>query len=127
MSNQIKFLDKLSLVNYKNILRTNPGITIFKIGATWCGPCKKIEPALEAIIPQMPSNIYIFEIDVDASPDIYSFLKNKRIINGIPAILLYENSNDTMYPDDLVIGSDINQINSFFERCYNKANEMNAT
>ena len=25
-------------------LESNPGIVIIKLGATWCQPCKKIEP-----------------------------------------------------------------------------------
>ncbi len=27
-----------------DMLQENPGLILIKLGATWCGPCKKIEP-----------------------------------------------------------------------------------
>ena len=56
-------------------------------------------------------------IDVDENFEVYGFLKNKRRINGIPAMLCFYKGNTSYIPDDATAGSDVNQTNAFFERC----------
>lgn len=104
-------------------LQDNPGVVIIKFGAEWCGPCKKIESLVKQCMQQAPANVQCAIIDVDESLEIYSFLKTKRVINGIPAILGYYKGNLNYIPDDLVIGSDQNQVISFFHRCYKEADK----
>lgn len=102
-------------------LSTNPGIIIVKFGATWCGPCKTI--AVQAhgfmhdITNKYPSTVTCCDIDVDESFELYATLKHKKMVNGIPAILCWYAGNDTIIPDDSVIGSDLNQIKQMFLRC----------
>lgn len=36
--------------------------------ATWCGPCKKMEPVLDALAAEMP-DLEIVKVDVDANPE----------------------------------------------------------
>lgn len=108
---------------FQEALDTNPGIIIIKFGAEWCGPCKKIESHVKILMNKMPSNVQNYIIDIDTSLEIYSFLKNKKMVNGIPAILAYYNENTSYIPDDAVIGADAVKINEFFERCYKKSNE----
>ena len=40
--------------------------------ATWCGPCKAIAPILEALAGKYKGQIYIYEVDVDAEPELAS-------------------------------------------------------
>ena len=72
---------------------------------------------------KMPSNVQCYIIDIDNSLEVYSFLKNKKMVNGIPAILAYYSENTSHIPDDVVIGADAVKINEFFERSYKKALE----
>jgi hypothetical protein len=39
------------------------------------------------------------------------------MVNGIPALLCYKKSNATYIPDDIVTGSDPQQLHQFFTRC----------
>jgi thiol-disulfide isomerase/thioredoxin len=115
-----------SLENLNSMLKClqdNPGVFIIKLGAEWCGPCKKIESLVTQCMQQAPANVQCAIIDVDESLEIYSFLKTKRVINGIPAILGYYKGNLNYIPDDLVIGSDQNKVISFFQRCYKEADK----
>ena len=35
----------------------------------------------------MPENVICADIDIDENFDVYTFLKSKRMVNGIPAVL----------------------------------------
>lgn len=99
------------------LLDNNPGLIILKLGATWCGPCKTIKPVVDAFFASSPDNVLCCEIDVDESFDLYSFLKSKKMVNGIPVILCYKKGNHTFIPDDSITGSDPSQLDAFFKRC----------
>jgi len=102
---------------FLKLLKVNPGLVIIKLGATWCGPCKKISHIVDAFFASSPSNVICGDIDVDESFDLYSFLESKRMVNGIPAILCYKKGNINFSPDDMVTGSDPNALDAFFKRC----------
>ena len=53
------------------LLQINPGLIIIKLGATWCGPCKKIEPLVNEWLQKMPSNVCKCIIDIDENIDLY--------------------------------------------------------
>jgi thiol-disulfide isomerase/thioredoxin len=104
-------------------LQNNPGVFIMKLGAEWCGPCKRIEGLVKTCMDQAPANVQCAVIDVDEAIEVYGFLKTKRVVNGIPAILGYYQGNLNYIPDDVVIGSDQKQVIAFFQRCYEKAKQ----
>ena len=100
-----------------NMLELNPGLIIIKFGADWCKPCKKIKEPVDLVFSQTPSNIVCCDINVDDCYEIYTFLKGKRMINGIPTILCYKKGNIEYAPDDSFVGADLNALDSFFKRC----------
>lgn len=100
-----------------NMLQVNPGLIIIKFGANWCKPCRKIKEPVENFFSQTPSNILCCDIDVDNCNELYTFLRGKRMINGIPTILCYKKGNHEYSPDDSFSGTDLNSLESFFKRC----------
>jgi thiol-disulfide isomerase/thioredoxin len=99
------------------LLSNNPGLIILKFGAVWCGPCKRIKPVVDGFFATSPENVVCGDIDVDISYDLYSLLKNKKMINGIPAILCYKKGNTSFIPDDMVTGSEPGALHQFFTNC----------
>jgi thiol-disulfide isomerase/thioredoxin len=126
---------ELSRLQFEEILRQNPGNVIVKFGATWCGPCKRIEaqvgqwfdlltkcdkgpkgPSDPSVCEtdQQTSNTLCIAVDVDNSIDLYGAFKSRRQVSGIPAILLFKKGNLSYIPDDMVVGADPRQVNDFF-------------
>ncbi len=95
----------------------NTGLLIIKFGAEWCTPCKKIEADVNFYMNNMPVTATCVLVDIDESFDLYSFLKYKKVVNGIPVILVYEKGNINYLPDQINIGSDKSQLHAFFQKC----------
>ena len=112
-------LRELDKVSFNEILINNPGIFIVKFGAEWCGPCKKIESLVEEKMRLLSDKAKCAIIDIDDNFEIYAALKSKRVVNGIPVILCYRKGNFTHVPNEVIIGADPIQIDTFFNRCTN--------
>jgi thioredoxin 1 len=110
-------LTELTKQSFTENLQNNKGVFIIKFGAEWCGPCKKIEPLVQTKMNELSENATCAIIDIDDNFEIYAALKSKRVVNGIPVILCYKKGNFTHVPDDVVVGADNIQIDTFFHRC----------
>ena len=95
--------------------------TILKLTADWCRPCKTIKVlAMEQvsnIVSRLERPVECYEVNVDNSLDFYAFMKQKKMVNGIPAFLFYKKGNVNYAPDDSVTGANPPDIQAFFARC----------
>ncbi len=112
---------ELSRPQFEELLKNNTGNIIIKFGATWCGPCKRIEAHVgkwfDFLSQNKDSNNFLcIAVDVDDSFDLYGAFKSRRQVSGIPAILHFKQGNLTYIPDNMVMGSDHDQVNEFFKR-----------
>jgi thiol-disulfide isomerase/thioredoxin len=105
--------------DFLNLLRVNTGLIVIKMGADWCKPCKTIKPIVQKFFLSSPDNVICCDINVDDSIDLYSVLKTKRIINGIPVMLAYKKGNVSYFPDASVTGVNPKDIDYFFKECGN--------
>jgi len=120
----LPILTEINNVNhFTEILKENPGQIIVKFGAEWCAPCKKIEKDVKYCFDRMPDTVQCYIIDIDEYLDLYAYLKTKKMVNGIPAILCWNKGNLGYIPDDVVLGSNNEQLKLFFERRNQKALE----
>jgi len=107
-----------SISEFYNILQNNNSAVVIKFGADWCVPCGKIKKHVDSWFEKLNNqrpDMELIYIDVDKSFEIYAFLKTKKMIQGIPAILAYYKGNISFAFDDSVSGTDEMAINTFFE------------
>lgn len=54
--------------------------------ATWCGPCKMMQPVLEETAKQVGSKVKILKVDVDKNPLAASSFQ----VRGVPTLILFQ-------------------------------------
>lgn len=118
----LDFTDEIeSTSDLTELIQNNPGVLVLKMGATWCGPCKKIKDISQKNMVELKETykerVNIIEIDIDDSFELYANLKTKRIVNGIPAILCWFKDNNELRPSDFINDSDPTSVALLFERC----------
>jgi thiol-disulfide isomerase/thioredoxin len=105
----------------KHLSETNYDVTIIKLTAGWCGPCKKIAPYIHMLNKQYKgvSNFEYIEIDVDHALDLYAFFKKMKMANGVPTFLSFKKelyNPDTYYiPYKCITGADSRGLDLFYK------------
>lgn len=97
------------------VLEENPGVVVVKYGATWCKPCKLIEPYLNEKKRTLRPNTAFYELDVDDDFDLYAHLKTKKQVVGVPVLLAFKKGNVTPYADKSITGTNRPDLDYFFE------------
>ena len=54
--------------------------------ATWCGPCKMMQPILEDTAKQVGEKVKIIKVDVDKNPLAASSYQ----VRGVPTLILFQ-------------------------------------
>jgi len=118
---------KLPLVMPENITKTNkPALKKYRttefdsiikgkklvfvdFNATWCGPCKAMQPYVDKIKDTREKEVTVLSIDTDANPELAARYK----INQIPAIYLFKKGK-TLYNE--VGGKDEIALNELVDK-----------
>jgi len=58
---------------------------VVKFGATWCGPCKMIEPILHELEEQYTGKVKFLAVDIDSTT-----IAQKFNIRGVPTMLFFK-------------------------------------
>lgn len=71
---------------FSSIINSNTPVLV-DFYATWCGPCKAMAPAIEAIGKEVQGNARVLKIDVDRNPAVAS----KYQIQAVPTLAIFKN------------------------------------
>ena len=96
-----------SLAAFQQFIRDNP-VVILKAHATWCGPCKRIQPLFEEQYKTLPKGVCIVYVDIDQGPSI----ARKYAIRSVPCMISLYNGQ----PYDVVKGARPQEIVNFFSK-----------
>jgi thioredoxin 1 len=58
--------------------------------ATWCEPCKWVEPVLDEVVKNFSGKILLHKIDIDQQPEV----AREQHILSVPSLLLFKNGKE---------------------------------
>ena len=100
--------------DFQVILESKRDWVIVWFSATWCDPCKKVEPLITPWIERLPDKIAVLHLDYDTNCDVYAALRGKKQVRGIPVLLGYKPGNTTLYADVSCSGILEKDVDAFF-------------
>lgn len=71
---------------FENII-SNEKLTVVDFSATWCGPCKMMEPVLEDAAEKHNGEYRFYQVDVDSADN----LARRFGIMAVPTIITFKN------------------------------------
>jgi len=64
--------------------------------APWCGPCRAVEPVVEAVAKARADRLNVVRLNVDDSPEVAT----KYGIRAIPTLMIFKNGE----PAEMLVG-----------------------
>ena len=99
--------------DFFKLLETNQDVIVFFLTATWCVPCQTIKSYVLEKSSQY--EITFIQLDADQDSDVYSLLKTKKQIKGVPSLLVYKKNNISFNANLSISGTNKNEIDCFFD------------
>ena len=73
-------------------------------GASWCGPCKLMQPSIKKVATEYKNQLKVTEVDVDKQSE----LVNKYNIRGVPMLIMIKDGQRVATKAGVLTGHGLN-------------------
>ena len=84
------FVNEVNDTEFKGSVLDSDKAVLVDFWAAWCGPCRMIAPAVEAVAEQFQGKASIYKMNVDDNMDTPS----RFGIKGIPTLILFKGGQE---------------------------------
>lgn len=84
---QIEAIDD---ANFEPRVRASKGLYLLDFGASWCPPCRALEPIIESIAAEYAGRLRVGKIDIDQSPAVAAQFG----VRGAPTLVLFKDGQE---------------------------------
>ncbi len=79
-------MEKVNDSTFEQEVMQADGLVVVDFGATWCGPCKKLDPMLEEMAVEYEGRVKVRKVDVGEAPGIAQRYK----VLSVPRVLFFK-------------------------------------
>ncbi|CAK8540602.1 unnamed protein product [Lathyrus sativus] len=90
-----------------NEIKDSPSLVVIDFSATWCGPCKMMEPIVHAMANEF-RDVEFIKIDVDELSDVAQEFK----VQAMPTFLLLKNGREV----DKIVGAKKDELKNKIQK-----------
>jgi len=87
MSKHVKDLNE---AGFEDLVLQSDKPVLADFWAPWCGPCRAMSPAVEAVAEKLANDATVVKVNVDDNPSVSS----KYSIRGIPTLILFKGGKE---------------------------------
>jgi rhodanese-related sulfurtransferase len=81
---------QMALSEYEQLIRSHP-VVLVDFGATWCPPCKRMEPVLESLQKEEANKFMLVKVDGGKDLDVMKALS----VDALPVFIVYKDGKQT--------------------------------
>jgi thioredoxin 1 len=85
-----QYVNEINDENFEKVVLQSEVPVLVDFWAAWCGPCRVLAPAIEAVAEQHAARARVMKLNVDDNP---SFTQRYGI-RGIPTIILFKDGEE---------------------------------
>jgi rhodanese-related sulfurtransferase len=96
---------QMRVADFDKVITENKMVLV-DIGATWCPPCRKMQPTVDQIKKEQGSNLYFLAVDGGVDMDVMKHLQ----FESLPTFIIYKNGKEVWRKQGIVAAEEFQKV-----------------
>ena len=95
----------MRVVDFDKVIADNQ-LVLVDIGATWCPPCRKMQPTIDQIKKEQGAQLYFLAVDGGVDMDVMKHIH----FEALPTFIVYKNGKEIWRKQGIVEKDEFNKV-----------------
>jgi rhodanese-related sulfurtransferase len=96
---------QMRVVDFDKVIADNQ-LVLVDIGATWCPPCRKMQPTIDQIKKEQGNQLYFLAVDGGVDMDVMKHVQ----FESLPTFIIYKNGKEVWRKQGIVEIAEFNKV-----------------